>query len=136
MRLRDTEADAGDRELLDANLAQAMEAYRSAPDFETAARALSGWREALVQRMDATREGEVEIEHVLALHDGTPIPGATMRVKVSAAEYWRDVPRKYRDRDRFAVHRVTNLSFTDEGSEELKVYERATDALVWVKEAR
>ncbi len=39
--------DRDDRDLLDAGIAQAMAAYRAAPDFETAARGLSGLREAI-----------------------------------------------------------------------------------------
>jgi hypothetical protein len=135
MRLRGSDPDAADRELLNANLTDAMEAYKTAPDFETAARALSGWREAIVQRLEATREAEIETEYVLCYSDGSPIEGpmvgdGVMRVRGSAADYWRGVPRKYRDASRFRVWRAINLSFDEHGgSEELRVYEG--DALVW-----
>ena len=47
-----TEPDREARGLLDDNIAQAEAAYRNAGDFETSARALSGWREALLQRIE------------------------------------------------------------------------------------
>jgi hypothetical protein len=60
LRLRGvTDLDVGDHELLDNNIRAAEDAYRAAPDFETAARALSGWREALAQRLDAVRRPTV-----------------------------------------------------------------------------
>ena len=60
LRLRDvSDIDAEDRELLDANIRSAERAYRDAPDFETAARALSGWREAPAQRLTAPQRPDV-----------------------------------------------------------------------------
>jgi hypothetical protein len=59
LRLRGVpELDADDHELLDGNVQAAEAAYRDAPDFETAARALSGWRESLMQRLDAVKAPE------------------------------------------------------------------------------
>jgi hypothetical protein len=65
--------DAEDRELLDANISAAEAAFRDASDFETAARALGGWREALHQRLDAAGDDEpFQVPFpTLAFSDGT-----------------------------------------------------------------
>jgi hypothetical protein len=59
LRLRGaSDLDAEDHELLDSNIRSAEAAFRDAPEFETAARALSGWREsdpAALGRREHTR---------------------------------------------------------------------------------
>jgi hypothetical protein len=125
------------RGLLDDNIAQAERAYRDAPDFETAARALSGWREALLQRLDAARApDDIEVPIVVTLAGGRPLPDAKRATaRLRPALYWAGVPARYRNLELYSVQRVIKLAFTDEPvpAEELKVYDRASGALVWAK---
>jgi len=52
------------------------------------------------------------------------------------ADYYRGVPKRFRDVSRFTVERTIHLGWApDTGSEDLKVRELATDALVWVKDS-
>lgn len=146
LRLRDADPDADDRELLDGNIESAMAAYRAAPDFETAARALSGWREAILQRLDAIRQAEaIEVPFIVTHADGTlveaPAGGKPVVWYMSAVEYWRDVPKRFRDVDRYRVHRVIALQWTagdhprSLSDDKLTVYDLATGAVVWARGA-
>jgi hypothetical protein len=140
LRMRGVEdPDREHRDLLDDNIRQAEAAYRDAPDFETAARALSGWREALLQRLDAVRApGMIEVPVTVTLAGGKPLPDAKPATAAMSPEvYWKGVPQRLRDPERFDVHRVIRLAFShvrDPGpGEDVKVYDRATGALVWAK---
>jgi hypothetical protein len=142
LRLRDAgEADAEDRELLDANVREAEAAYRDAPDFETGARALSGCREAIMQRLDAAPAGgTVEVPLQIALADGTLI-GEPQVIRVRLEEHFRGVPKRFRDPARFVVQRRLRLNFpavpteTPQPGEEVRVYDRA-NVLVWPLKGR
>jgi hypothetical protein len=140
LRMRGVEdPDSEHRELLDDNIRQAESAYRDAPDFETAARALSGWREALLQRLDAVRApGMIEVPVTVTLAGGKPLPDAKPATATMSPEvYWKHVPQRFRDLDRFVVHRVMHMAFShvrDPGpGESIKVYELGTGGLVWAK---
>jgi hypothetical protein len=136
--------DADDHELLDGNIRAAEAAYRDAADFETAARALSGWREAIVQRLDAVKakapEGiDTQVLVVFTDLDGNTSEPAAVRDEPATFEmppktYFRGVPKRFHDVERYRVERMVFLSFTDEASEALKVYEIGTNALVWAKD--
>jgi hypothetical protein len=135
LALRGAEAlDDDGRELLDRNVRDAERAYRDAVDFETQARALSGWREALRQRITAVKTPEAVAAPIIDLtfYDvGEPPPEAPL---TPASVDDRDVPARFRD-PRFGVRRTVTLSFV-KGTPDttLKVYERATGALVWKEE--
>jgi hypothetical protein len=125
------EVDELHRDLLDSNVASAQAAYRDAPDFETAARALSGWREALLARLEAVRSpGSVAVPIRMALADGEPL-GDGGPWQAPAEVYWRGVPRRFRDPERFAVQRILALRFGEASTESVQVYERASGALAW-----
>jgi hypothetical protein len=143
LRLRGVaDLDREDRELLDSNIRHAETAYRDAGDFETAARGLSGWREAILQRLDAAdAPGMIEIPMKLALADGTPLPGESIW-PMKPEQYWSGVPKRYRDLERFMVQRVLHLRWADVpdrpdrprgADEDLKVYNRESGALVWAR---
>jgi hypothetical protein len=135
MQLRGAgKADPDAIALLDANIAQAEAAFRNAGDFETAARGLSGWREAITQRVDAIRHPDaIEVPVVITHADGSPL-GEPMTVPQAAELYWAGVPKRYRDADRFVVHRELALTFVStRPSETIKVREVASGAMVWAK---
>jgi hypothetical protein len=131
------EPDPEDRELLDHNIAQAEAAFRDAPDFETAARALSGWREALHQRLDAQPKAHAIEAPVVVTHaDGTPIDppgGGTVTWPIDPKVYWHSIPQRFRDRDRFHVSRTITLSLGAPVPEAVNVYDRE-GVLVWTKD--
>ena len=134
LRLRGvSDPDPEQRELLDRNIAEAQAAYRNGGDFETCARALSGWREALHQRLDAVRTvGTIEVPLVVTLHDGTQLPGGGI-VRQSLDECFAGVPKRFRDAGRFVVHRSIELRFgTSTAIEQIKVYD-STGGLAWSK---
>ena len=124
-----------DRELLDGNIEAAIAAFRNAGDFETRARALAGWREALMQRLDATGDPEPIDVPVVVTYDGTPTGGGAP-VRLSPAHYRRGVPQRFRDRSRYAVARTVRLTW--EGKDPLpdlvRVYDDA-GLVVWAKDA-
>jgi hypothetical protein len=131
--------DRDDRDLLDAGVAQAMAAFKAAPDFETAARGLSGLREAIAHRLDAV-EGADALQTRLAVTrwPGSE-PGEGVPLAMSSSSYWAQVPARFRDPDRYLVERVVKLSFAVVGRGEpadiaVKVREAATGALVWTNE--
>jgi hypothetical protein len=141
LRLRGLDPDAEDRGLLNDNVSHAEAAYRDAPDFETAARALSGWREAIIQRLDAVvSPAAIEVPVVVMSSDGTKVEGpfsgpGTWRMRPE--DYWRGVPKRFRDPGRFVVRRTIKLRWTSDlrgggRDEEIGVYE-AGDVLVWSK---
>ena len=73
--MRGVELDSEDRALLDRNITEAEAAYKAAGDFETQARALSGWREAR-PRLDAVRAPDADRNAVAGdLRRWRPRPG-------------------------------------------------------------
>lgn len=146
LRLRGiTDLDDNDRYLLDGNIRAAEEAYRAAPDFETAARALSGWREALTQRLDAVLAPEgVPVQYFVGFTDevgnvseaGGPDRGEPVTFLQPLAIYFADVPKRFHDSSRYVVDRTTFLSFTGSASDDaIRVLEAATGALVWANKS-
>jgi len=152
LALRDrTDLVQEDRELLAANIDGALAAYRAAPDFETAARALAGWREAIAQRLDASDEDEpFMVPHpTLSFADSLPAmprwlrghyadgdaedAGRSQTDAVPATRYWSGVPQRYRDRMRFVVNRKITLSLQGPVLQEIRVY-NADGVLVWATE--
>jgi hypothetical protein len=143
LRLRGaSDLDAEDHELLDSNIRSAEAAFRDAPDFETAARALSGWRESILQRLDAvsTPEG-IPMQYRLVFTDeegNLSEPAAPRREPptflMPLADYFRGTPRRFHDPDRFRVERTIHLEWNGPGRQDLKVYEVGSDALVWAKD--
>jgi hypothetical protein len=145
LRLRGVcDLDPDDHELLDGNVRAAEAAYRDAPDFETAARALSGWRESLMQRLDAVPAPEgVPMQYRVPFTDeqGRYSEASAPRREPATfmmplEVYFRGVPKRFRDVGRFTVERTIHLGWAPgTGSEDLQVRENATDALVWVKDS-
>ncbi|MGI8615683.1 MAG: hypothetical protein ACR2L4_02715 [Actinomycetota bacterium] len=146
--LRGAEADAEMLERLDANVLEAASLYRRVGGFENELRGLAGHREAIRQRLDAVRsEGSIEVPSRINLvfydpaqgppsetADAEEPTGPTMRVSLET--HFKDVPRHLRDADSYAVKRVVDLSWhgVTPRSTVVKVYERATGALVWVSD--
>jgi hypothetical protein len=136
LRLRQVDdPDEEDRSLLDSNIRAAEAAFRDAPDFESAARGLSGWREAIAQRLDAVRQpGSVEVSYGFVMPGREPLPSEKPRTsKNPLSVYFQDVPRRFRDVDRFQVNRTIHLTWpgTDPLPHEIRVVEKATGATVW-----
>jgi hypothetical protein len=106
----------------------ADQAYRDAADFETQARALSGWREALRQRILAVKPPKLAPTSTdLKFYAiGQPRPEAPPR-PVSADD--RDIPKEFQDPARYVVRKILCLSFAKPTSMDVKVYEG--DAFVW-----
>jgi hypothetical protein len=140
LRLRGVfDLDADDHELLDSNIRSAETAFRDAPDFETAARALSGWRESILQRMNAVTAPEgipTQYRLVFTDEEGNPAESPAPRGEPTTflmplAGYFRGTPRRFHDPDRFRVERTIHLEWNGPGRQDLKVYEVGSDALVW-----
>jgi hypothetical protein len=140
LRLRGMEdLDADDRALLENNVRAAERAFRDAADFETAARALSGWRAAILHRLDAVRTPDgIPMQMRVAFTDldgdaaapvGDQKQPATFIMPLSI--YFAGAPRRYRDIDRFTIARTIHLAWEGSGSETLRVYDIASGALVW-----
>jgi hypothetical protein len=135
-----TDLDSEDRHLLSTNIASAEKAYRDAEDFETRARALSGWREALHQRIDATGVAEpIEVPIALVFADGTSAQPAWLGnvdtepvMWLSAETYWRGVPQRFRDRSRFAISRTITLTLEgrDPAPDEIRIH-NSNGLLLW-----
>jgi hypothetical protein len=143
LRLRGVfDLDADDHELLDSNIRAAEAAFRDAPDFETAARALSGWREAILQRLDAVKAPEgipMQFRLVFTDEEGNVSEPAAPRREPATflmplADYFRRTPRRFHDPDRFRVERTIHLEWNGTGHQDLKVYEVGSNALVWAKD--
>jgi hypothetical protein len=132
LRLRDVEdIDAEDRELLDANVRSAERAYRDAPDFETAARAPSGWREAVSQRLTAPeRPDQFKVPMVITTAESSQVRETT--VQMSPQAYWNGVPARFRNADRYVVERTIALQL-QKTAPQVEVTVRRTDAdvVVW-----
>lgn len=134
--------DGEDAGLLDSNIAAAEAAFRDAPDFETAARALSGWREALLQRLDAAGRPEpIKVPIRLTFDDGSSADAPWIGdapptvIDVAPELYWKGVPQRLRDSTRYEVVRDIRLRL-DRGDplpDGVKVYDASTGALVWSK---
>jgi hypothetical protein len=99
---------------------------------------LSGWREALVRQIDAAGGDQEPFEVPFprfTLGDGSPIDvewnKPTRAYHVSAAEFWRGVPQRYRDRTRFVVTRKLTLAFSGNPTipEEIRVFDTAGESL-------
>jgi transposase len=135
LALRGVAADQEGLELLDRNIRDAEGAYRDASDFETMVRALSGWREALRARLDSVRPGTIDVPievtaggNPLPLPGGDPGPGV---FRLTSQQYFDGVPRKLHDPDRFQVQRRIQVQLDGESTQELRVFEASTQALVW-----
>lgn len=124
LRLRGvSDIEVEDRELLDSNIRSAEAAFRDALDFETAARALSGWRESILQRLDAVKAPKgIPMQFRLAFTDeeGSLSEPAAPRREPAAflmplADYFRGTPRRFHDPDRFCVERRSISGGTGQG---------------------
>jgi hypothetical protein len=131
--------DADDRELLDGNIRAAEAAYRDAPDFETAARALSGWREAILQRLDAVKAPEgIDMQYRVVFTDlegnrseSADPRGKSATFKIPLADYFRGTPKRFHDVNGFRVERPVYLEFPPgTGHQDLRVIEVATASVV------
>jgi hypothetical protein len=129
--------------LLERNIDQAEAAWRDgSSSFDHAVRALQGLREAIRQRLAALTVSEgvdTQFRVVFTDLEGNPSesaapPGEPVTFKMPLETYFAGVPAQYRDVDRFSVERTTHLSWSgSSGSENLKVRETATGALIWAK---
>jgi hypothetical protein len=137
LALRGTDADAEDLARLDRNVAEAEAAYRDARDFETQARALSGWRESITERLDAVKVADpIAVSQIIALSGGEPLGEPTTQL-MPAELYWRGIPRRLRNPVRYGVARLLRLRLDRAQPDEvIEVRERQTDALVWKSERR
>jgi hypothetical protein len=133
LRLRGIgDPDSESRDLLDDNIRSAMAAYRDAGDFETSARALSGWREAITQRLGARQPEAISTGLLVTLSGGEPL-GEPAPMTMSAERYWAGVPTRYRDLERFQVERTIKLHLRRRAPpEEIKVRDMA-GAVVWAR---
>ncbi|MBA3737498.1 MAG: hypothetical protein H0W97_02925 [Actinobacteria bacterium] len=125
--------DQETRERIDVNVREAELAYRDAPDFETQARALSGWRAAIRERLDAVKPPEPEaptinLEFFAADADPPEPPAQDPSTIPGVPEQFRD-PAKYQAR-----HRITLHFDGDHADEDIRIYETKTGALAWRKE--
>jgi hypothetical protein len=148
LRLRGvSDLDADDHELLDGNVREAEAAFRDAPDFETAARALSGWRESILQRLDAVKVPEgipMQFQVVFTDEEGnlSVVPDRNNRPRrepatflMPLADYFRGTPRRLHDPEHFRVERTIHLEWNGPGHQDLKVYDVGSNAVVWAKDA-
>jgi hypothetical protein len=128
-------ADEADHVLLDSNVREAEAAYREAGSFDVAARALSGWREALAQRLDATQnEGTIEVPIVITMSDGTPTGSGGGIWKMRPDQYWAEVPKRFRSVEKTAAPEssASPVFGEDPRPQEIKVFDR-TGVVVWEK---
>ena len=137
LKLRGVELDPEDRRLLDRNIAEASEAYKAAGDYETMCRALAGWREALLARLDAVKAPDaIHTRLLIAVADGEPL-GDGVQVAMRPADFWSGVPSRFHNLDRFTVSRKIKLRFAVSRGEpsdvEIKVRDR-DGALAWANE--
>jgi hypothetical protein len=110
LKLRGIELDPEARALLDHNIGEAEAAYKAAGDFETAARALSGWRESLLHRLEAVETADAIQTRLVVTWPGSE-PGDGVPLAMRPGDYWQGVPARLRDPDRFRVERVIRLRF-------------------------
>jgi hypothetical protein len=144
LRQASGETDEEGLALLEQNISEAELAWRDgSSSFDHAVRALQGLREAIRQRLDAVRAPEgVPMHYRVVFTDeagkpsesGGPLRGEPATFLMPLADYFRGTPKRFHDVDRFTVERTTYLSWIGStGSEELKVRENETGALVWAK---
>jgi len=136
--LRGGDLDAAMLEQLDRNIVEAAELYRRVGGFENELRGLAGHREAVRLRLEAVKApGVIDVPVVVTMADGTPVSGEQAGSwRVTTEQYFRGVPQRYRDPERFIVRRKVELQWPEFGREtvqEVKVYEVETGALVWAK---
>jgi hypothetical protein len=99
LRTRGVELDPEDRRLLDSNIAEAEQAYKAAGDYETMCRALSGWREALLARLDAVKAPDaIHTRLQVVLADGEPL-GEGTPIAMRPGDYWSGVPSRFHNVD-------------------------------------
>jgi hypothetical protein len=137
--LRGGDPDQDMLEQLDENIAEAAKLYRRIGGFENELRGLAGHREAIRLRLEAVKAGgtiEVPIR-VLSGGKPVPLPGVPGQGtwKLTPEQYFDGVPTRFRDPDRFTVHRTIQVRLDTESAVELKVYDE-NGALVWAKEGR
>jgi hypothetical protein len=133
--------DAEHLERLDSNVATAEALFRSSPNYEEQLRSLAGLREAVRQRIDAIRAGDVIVViptfAFCAYRDdvsmGPPVVQSECApFRLSAATYWAGVPAQFRDLGRYTAERSIDLAWIpEEGRQHVKVRELATGAVVW-----
>jgi hypothetical protein len=125
-------------ERLDVNIAQAEAMFRDVQGFETSLYALAGVREAVNQRIRAAGAPEtVETSYSLSFvgPDGRVVPGPPGKpFRMSAKQYFADVPARFHDPERFRVERTIHLEWNGPGRQDLKVRDVGSDALVWSKD--
>jgi hypothetical protein len=133
--MRGIELDPEDRALLDQNIAEAEAAYQVAGDFETQARALSGWREAILHRLDAVKAPDAISTRLVVTYPGSE-PGEGTPIAMRPGDYWRQVPSRFHDPSRFRVERVIRMRYAvvsrQEGDRDVEIKVRDQDGLlVW-----
>jgi hypothetical protein len=138
LRMRGVELDPEDRRLLDRNIAEAEEAYRLASDFETQARALSGWRESLLHRLEAVQAADAIHTRLIVSWPGSDPEAEGAALAMRPGDYWTQVPARLRDPDRYTVERTIRLRFAVAARGEpadvaIKVRDR-DGALAWANE--
>jgi hypothetical protein len=129
-------------ERLDENIVAAAAAYRNQTGLESALYGLAGVREAIAHRLQAVRLGGtipyafVVVSSVLNDDGSGTETGRSepIEVELPPAQYFRGVPSKYRDPDRYQVARDIQLELNGPGTEAVRVYEGGV--VVWAKEAR
>jgi hypothetical protein len=92
-------------ERLERNVRQAEDAYRDEVGFEQAIRALGGLREAIRQRITATRSADAIEVPIRVMADGKQLPGEPALARMTSTHYWRGVPRRFQVVDTYAVVR-------------------------------
>jgi hypothetical protein len=141
------EPDEQTLEQVERNVQEAEAQYlHGSGSFENTSRALAGLREAHRQRLDAIRApGSIEVPVTITTSDGTPLAGSRGVWSAAEALYWAGVPARFRDPNRYVVHRRITLrlggapndeellmsSAVTSPVEEIKVFEKERDVLAW-----
>jgi hypothetical protein len=138
LKLRGVELDPEARALLDRNIAEAEAAYKAAGDFETQARALSGWRESLLHRLEAVETADAIHTRLVVTYPGSDPETEGTPIAMRPGDYWSQVPARLRDPDRFRVERTIRLRYAvvshgDRPDVEVRVRDR-DGVLVWANE--
>ena len=138
LRMRGVELDPEDRRLLDDNIAEAEAAYKAAGDFETQARALSGWRESLLHRLEAVQAADAIETRLIVSWPGSDPEAEGTALAMRPGDYWAQVPARLRDPDRFRVESTIRLRFAvvargEPADVAIKVRDR-DGVLVWANE--
>lgn len=136
--MRGVELDPEDRRLLDRNIDEAEQAYRLASDFETQARALSGWRESLLHRLEAVQAADAIHTRLIVSWPGSDPEAEGTPTAMRPGDYWQGIPARLRDVDRFRVERTIRLRFAvaahgEPADVSIKVRDR-DGVLVWANE--